>query len=45
MSIYLILLRLIQIGAGVFWAGAAVMTAAFVEPAVRGSAPEGGKFM
>ena len=45
MNIVMILLRLVHIGAGVFWAGAAVMIAAFVEPAVKESGPEGGRFM
>jgi hypothetical protein len=45
MSVYMVLLRLVHIGAGVFWAGAAVMVAAFIEPAVRASGPEGGRFM
>ncbi len=45
MNVLMILLRLVHIGAGVFWAGAAVMIAAFVEPAVKESGPEGGRFM
>jgi uncharacterized membrane protein len=44
-NFYLVLLRLIHIGSGVFWAGAAVMIAAFIEPTVRASGPEGGRFM
>lgn len=45
MNVYLALLRLVHIGSGVFWAGAAVMIAAFIEPAVRASGAEGGRFM
>jgi len=45
MNILMILLRLVHIGSGVFWAGAAVMIAGFIEPAVKDSGPEGGRFM
>jgi len=46
MSITLIvLLRIIHILAGVFWAGAAFMVAAFLEPNARALGPDGGKFM
>lgn len=45
MNFYLIVPRLIHIGSGVFWAGAAVMIAAFLEPTVRAAGPEGGRFM
>jgi hypothetical protein len=45
MNVYLILLRLIHIGSGVFWAGTAIMIAAFLEPTVRAAGPEGGRFM
>lgn len=46
MSITLIvLLRIIHILAGVFWAGAAFMVAVFLEPNARALGPEGGKFM
>jgi hypothetical protein len=45
MNYYVITLRLIHIFTGVFWAGAAWMIAGFVEPAVRATGPEGGKFM
>ncbi|MCZ7565610.1 MAG: hypothetical protein M5U08_18985 [Burkholderiales bacterium] len=38
-------LRLLHIGSGVFWAGAAMMLVAFVEPTVRRMGPEGGRFM
>ena len=42
---YLILLRLLHISCGVFWAGAAIYLSAFVSPAVNALGPEGGKFM
>lgn len=38
-------MRLVHIAAGVFWAGGAFMVAGFLEPAVRGAGPEGGRFM
>ncbi len=37
--------RVIHILCGVFWAGAAMMIAGFIEPAVRALGPDGGKFM
>ena len=46
MSITLIvLLRIIHILAGVFWAGAAFVLAGFLEPNARALGPEGSKFM
>ena len=45
MDLILIVLRLTHILAGIFWAGAAVLAAAFLVPAVRATGPEGGKFM
>lgn len=45
MDIILIVLRLIHILAGIFWAGGAVISAAFLVPAVRALGPDGGKFM
>ncbi len=45
MDILLIVLRLTHILAGIFWAGAAVMLAAFLTPAVRAMGSDGGKFM
>lgn len=42
---YLIILRLLHIVCGVFWAGATVYLAAFITPAVKALGPEGGKFM
>lgn len=44
MGIYAIL-RLVHILSGVFWAGANMMFAGFVNPSVKASAPESGKFM
>jgi hypothetical protein len=45
MSWVAILLRVLHIGAGVFWAGAMFAFAAFVEPTASASGPEGGRFM
>jgi hypothetical protein len=42
---YLIILRLLHISCGVFWAGATIYLSAFVAPAVNAAGPEGGKFM
>ena len=44
MAIYAIL-RLVHILAGVFWAGANFMMAGFINPSVKATAPESGKFM
>lgn len=38
------LLRVTHIFAGVFWAGAAITVAAFIEPSIRLMGPDGGKF-
>jgi hypothetical protein len=40
-----LLLRLIHILAGVFWAGSAFLLAGFLVPTVRETGPEGGRFM
>jgi uncharacterized membrane protein len=45
MDAILLVLRVLHILAGVFWAGAAFMMAGFVQPAVQAAGPEGGKFM
>ena len=45
MDISILVLRVIHIFAGVFWAGAALMIAGFVEPTVRSLGPDGGKFI
>ena len=42
---YLIILRLLHIVCGVFWAGATLYLAGFVIPAVKALGPDGGKFM
>jgi uncharacterized membrane protein len=42
---YIIILRLLHIGFGVFWAGSAISFAFFIGPAVKASGPEGIKFM
>jgi len=44
MAIYAIL-RLVHILSGVFWAGANFMMAGFINPSVKATAPESGKFM
>jgi len=41
----MVVLRIVHILSGVFWAGAAFMMAGYVEPTVRELGPEGGKFM
>ena len=41
----MVLLRLLHIGTGVFWAGSIIYLAAFVLPAVQAISPEGGRFM
>jgi len=43
-NFYIVLLRLIHIGTGVFWAGSIFYLAMFIGPAVK-AIPEGGKFM
>jgi len=40
-----LILRVVHIFCGVFWAGAAMLMAGFVSPAISSSGPEGGKFM
>jgi len=42
---YLLVLRLLHIGCGIFWAGTAIYLAFFNEPAVRALGPDGTKFM
>jgi len=41
----ILILRVIHILLGVFWAGAVFMVALFVQPAIAASGPEGGKVM
>jgi len=45
MYLLMIILRLIHIFAGVFWAGTSLLLAGFVEPSVRSLGDEGGRFM
>ena len=45
MALLRILLRLIRIFAGVFWAGGTFMVVGFLYPAVKASGPEGQRFM
>ncbi|HEV8506873.1 MAG TPA: hypothetical protein VGQ53_15790 [Chitinophagaceae bacterium] len=42
---YLLILRLLHIGCGVFWAGTAIYAAFFLEPAVHALGADGTKFM
>ena len=42
---YLLILRLLHIGFGIFWAGGAIYLAFFIEPAVRALGTDGTKFM
>jgi uncharacterized membrane protein len=43
MSLLMVVLRLIHIGAGVFWAGAVFFLAGFLIPSVQDAGPDGGK--
>jgi uncharacterized membrane protein len=45
MDYVMVLLRLLHIIAGVFWAGSAFLLAGFISPAVRAAGAEGSKFM
>lgn len=45
MDIVVLVLRLLHIFGGVFWVGGTFMLAGFIEPSVRATGPEGGKFM
>ena len=40
-----ILLRVLHIGGGVFWAGGTFLLAGIVEPTARAAGPEGGRFI
>jgi hypothetical protein len=40
-----LIVRVLHILCGVFWAGAAMMIAGFIEPSVRALGPDGGKFI
>lgn len=41
----ILVLRTLHIGAGVFWAGAAFVVAAFILPTAAAAGPEGGRFV
>jgi uncharacterized membrane protein len=45
MSWLTILLRVLHVGGGVVWAGAAIAFAGFVEPTATAAGPEGGRFL
>ena len=45
MDLYLIVLRIFHIVAGVFWAGGAFALVGFISPAATQAGPAGGKFM
>jgi hypothetical protein len=45
MNWLIVVLRILHIVAGVFWAGAAVVVAGFVMPSAAASGPEGGRFV
>lgn len=45
MRILLIVLRILHIGLGVFWAGTVFFVVSFLEPTVRGAGPAGGAIM
>jgi len=45
MDVLLIVLRLLHVGAGVFWAGAIFFVVSFLQPAVKAAGPAGGQFM
>jgi uncharacterized membrane protein len=45
MDLLLILLRVVHVVAGVFWAGAVLFVVHFLEPAVRDAGPDGARVM
>jgi hypothetical protein len=45
MAALMLIARILHIGLGVFWAGALVFMAVFLEPSVRGAGPDGAKVM
>jgi uncharacterized membrane protein len=45
MDLYMVTLRFVHIGAGVFWAGAVFFVWLFLLPTVRAVGPDGAKFM
>jgi uncharacterized membrane protein len=42
---YMLILRILHIGFGIFWAGSVFSFVLFIAKAVKASGPEGGKFM
>jgi hypothetical protein len=42
---YIIILRLLHIGFGVFWAGSVIFFALFIMPSLKAAGPDGAKFM
>jgi len=45
MDLYVIVLRILHVFGGVFWAGTTFLFTGYVGPAVMAAGPEGGKFM
>ncbi|HEV8352854.1 MAG TPA: hypothetical protein VGR24_01515 [bacterium] len=45
MDLYMAILRILHIGAGVFWAGATFFLVSFLIPTVQAAGPDGGRFM
>jgi uncharacterized membrane protein len=45
MDLTLLLLRVVHVVGGVFWAGAILFVVHFLEPAVRAAGPDGARFM
>jgi len=45
MDIYMLVLRLIHVSSGVFWAGGAILAAAYISPAAADAGDAGPKFM
>ena len=45
MTLLMIVLRIVHVGLGVYWAGTLIFIALYLEPSVRAAGPEGGKVM
>jgi hypothetical protein len=45
MDVTIVLLRVVHVFCGVFWAGALMFVVTFLEPSIRASGPEGAKVM
>jgi uncharacterized membrane protein len=45
MDVWIIILRVLHVGGGLFWAGAGLSATWFVQPAARAAGPQGGEFM